>query len=196
MKQKFSTILDHLPADVMLREEEKSLFLSVMKWTTVKRRQFIDQPGFVSKNRSFIVKGAFRGFLVGVDGKEHTISLAIDGGWAGDASSFNLQEPSTLFIEAMEDSTLIQWNYKDEQMLLKNIPKLTSFMMQKAQEIAANIQKRVIAHLSLSAEQRYDECMQKHPEYMNRFPLYIIASYLGMTREFLSKIRNNKLDFQ
>jgi CRP-like cAMP-binding protein len=103
-----------------------------------------------------------------------------------------LQQPATSFVEALEDSTLIQWSYESEQMLLKAIPQFALVMMRRSQQIAVTIQQRVISHLSLSAEQRYEEFARQYPELLLRIPLYIIASYLGMTREFLSKIRNQK----
>ena len=190
--QHFSFILKHIEPHFILTEVEKELFTSVLKVKNVKRKQFIEQPGFVSKYRNYVVTGALRALFTGSDGSEHTISLAVDDGWIGDACSFLSQEPATLFIEATEDCTLIQWSYESEQMLLKNIPQYALLMMQKSQQIACRIQQRVISHLNLTAEQRYKEFAQKYPDYLQRFPLYVIASYLGITREFLSKIRNQK----
>jgi CRP-like cAMP-binding protein len=129
----------------------------------------------------------------GIDGQEHTISLAVDDSWIGDPGSFFFQEPASLFVEAIEDCTLIQWSYESEQMLLERIPQFAKIMMQRSQQIAIMIQQRVISQLSLSAEERYEEFAKKYPVFMQRIPLYIIASYLGMTREFLSKIRNQKI---
>lgn len=191
--QDFSSILNHIAPHITLNEQDKKLFISVLSIKKVKRKQFLEQPGYVSKYRSYVVEGALRGFFIGIDGQEHTISLAVDDGWIGDHGSFLFQEPATLFIEAMEDCTLIQWSYESEQLLLENIPQFAMVMMQRAQQIAVNIQRRVISQLSLSAEERYEEFATKYPAFLQRFPLYIIASYLGMTREFLSKIRNQKI---
>jgi len=164
----------------------------MLRLKKVKRKQFIEQPGFVSTHRTYVVAGAFRAYLVGPDGQEHTLSLAIDDWMIGDPGSFLLQEPATLFVEAIEDSTIIQWSYESEQVLLEKIPQFSLTMMRRAQQIAVSIQRRVIAQLSLSAEERYDEFAQTYPQFLQRIPLYIIASYLGMTREFLSKIRKQK----
>lgn len=189
----FSLILNHIAPHINFNDEEKEIFISVLKIKKVKRKEFLEQPGYVSKYRSYIVKGAFRGFFIGIEGQQHTISLAVDDGWTGDPESFLMQEPATLFIEAHEDSTLIQWSYESEQMLLKKIPSFSMVMMKRAQQIAVMIQRRVISQLSLSAEERYEEFAEKYPAFLQRFPLYVIASYLGMTREFLSKIRNQKI---
>ncbi|MBD2757679.1 Crp/Fnr family transcriptional regulator [Spirosoma validum] len=158
----------------------------------MKRKQLIEQPGFVSTFRTYVVTGSFRAYLVGPDGQEHTLSLAVNDWMIGDPGSFILQEPATLFVEALEESTIIQWSYESEQLLLEKIPQFALAMMRRAQLIAVTIQQRVIAQLSLTAEERYDEFAQKHPVLLQRIPLYIIASYLGMTREFLSKIRKQK----
>jgi len=191
--QDFSSILNHIAPHITFNDEEKALFISVLRMKKVKRKELLEQPGYVSKHRTYIVKGAFRGFFIGLEGQQHTISLAVDDGWTGDPGSFLMQEPATLFIEAMEDSTLIQWSYESEQMLLEKIPQFSMVMMKRAQQIAVTIQRRVISQLSLTAEERYEEFARKYPAFLQRFPLYVIASYLGMTREFLSKIRNQKI---
>ena len=188
----FSSILHHIAKHITLTEPEKELFISMLRVKKVKRKQLIEQPGFVSTYRTYVVAGAFRAYLVGPDGQEHTLSLAVDDGMIGDPGSFLLQEPATLFVEAIEASTIIQWSYENEQLLLEKIPQFSLAMMRRAQQIAVTIQRRVIAQLSLSAEERYDEFAQKYPVLLQRIPLYIIASYLGMSREFLSKIRKQK----
>lgn len=191
--EEFSSILKHFEPTIFLSAEEKNVFISVLKVSKIKRKQFLEQPGYISRHRTYVVNGAFRVFFIGNNGEEHTISLAVDDGWTGDAASFFLQEPATLFVEAIEDSTVIQWNYESDQLLLKNISQFPLLMMQKSQQIAIMIQRRVVAHLTQSAEERYNEFADKYPDLLQRFPLYVIASYLGMTREFLSKIRNQKI---
>jgi CRP-like cAMP-binding protein len=190
--QDFSSILNHIAPLITLSEEDKGLFISVLKVKKMKRKQFLEQPGYVSKYRSYVVEGAFRAFFIGADGHEHTIALAIEDRWIGDPGSFLLREPATLFVEAIEDSTVIQLSYESEQLLLKKIPQYASLLMESSQRIAVALQQRIISHISLSAEERYEEFAKKHPTLLQRIPLYIIASYLGMTREFLSKIRNQK----
>ena len=192
-KPDFSAILHHIAKHITLSGQDQELFTSVLRVKKVRRKQLIEQPGFVSTYRTYVVAGAFRAYLVGPDGQEHTLSLAVDDGMIGDPGSFLLQEPATLFVEAIEASTIIQWSYESEQLLLEKIPQFSLAMMRRAQQIAVTIQRRVIAQLSLSAEERYDEFAQTHPLLLQRIPLYILASYLGMSREFLSKIRKQKM---
>jgi CRP-like cAMP-binding protein len=191
--QDFTAILNHIAPHINLNEEEEKYFVSLLKIKKVKRKQFVEQPGFVSKYRTYVAEGALRAYFMGNDGQEHTISLAVEDWWIGDPGSFLFQEPATLFIEALEDSTLIQWSYESEQLLLEKIPQFPMVMMQRWQRTAVMVQRRVISNLSLSAEERYEEFAKNYPAFIKRIPLYIIASYLGMTREFLSKIRNQKI---
>lgn len=190
--QDFIPLLNHIAADNIFSAEEQALFVSYLEIKKVKRKQLIEQPGFVSKYRTYIVDGALRAYFIGKEGQEHTLSIAIEDGWIGDPGSFFYREPATLFVEAIEDSTLIQWTYESEQLMLQQIPSYAAIMMKSAQHIAVMMQKRVITHLSMSAEERYEDFANKYPNVIRRMPLYIIASYLGMTREFLSKIRNQR----
>lgn len=189
----FSPLMDYFAPHITFSKEDRELFISVIGVKKVKRKQFLEQPGYVSKQRNFVVEGALHAYIIGNNGQEHTILLAVQNGWIGDHRSFVLQEPGTLFVEALEDSILIQWSYESEQMLLTRIPAFALLMMKRSQRVAVTLQDRVISNLTLSAEGRYEELAAKCPEYFKRIPLYIIASYLGMTREFLSKIRNQKL---
>src|ERR1700752_5044570 len=111
--QDFSQILNHIAPHLTLNDEEKALFISVLKAKKVKRKQFVDQPGFVSKYRTYVVKGALRAYFIGNDGQEHTSSLAVEDWWIGDPGSFFYQEPATLYVEALEDCVLLQLSYEN-----------------------------------------------------------------------------------
>ena len=186
-------MLNHIAPHITLSEEEKDFYVSVWKVKKVKRKQFIEQPGFISKNRTYVVKGALRAYFIGDNGQEYTIALAIEDWWIGDPGSFFYQEPATLYVEALEDCTLLQLSYENEKLLLEKIPAFEKHLRIGWQRIAIEVQRRIISNLSLSAKDRYEEFANRYPKFIQRIPLYIIASYLGMTREFLSKIRNEKI---
>ncbi|SKC63168.1 Crp/Fnr family transcriptional regulator [Ohtaekwangia koreensis] len=188
----FSPVFEYIARYVELTEEEQNLLLPFMKITKVRKRQFIVQPGFVCKSKSYVVKGAFRGYLVDNEGKEHTLVFAIEDWWISDYSSLIYQEPATLFVEALEDSVLIQIDYEDEQTFLRQIPKLEKFERIITQRSLAFHQKRLLSNFTKSAEERYDEFMSKYSEIARRVPQYALASYLGFSNEYLSKIRNRK----
>ena len=185
-------VIDYISRYVDLTDDEKTQLASYLKITKVKKRQFIVQPGFVCRHKSYVVKGAFRGYLVDNQGKEHTLSFAVEDWWISDYSSLIYQEPATLFVEALEDSVLIQITYQDEQKFLEQIPKLEKFERIITQRALAFQQKRLLSNFTKTAEERYDEFMAKYARIAERVPQYSLASYLGFSSEYLSKIRNRK----
>ena len=188
----FTPVLQYISRYVDLTEEEKRQLTTFFKITKVRKRQFIVQPGFVCKHKSYVVKGAFRGYLVDNEGKEHTLAFAIEDWWISDYSSLIYQEPATLFVEALEDSILIQIDYEDEQTFLKQIPKLEKFERIITQRSLAFHQKRMLSNFTKTAEERYNEFMSKYSAIAKRVPQYALASYLGFSNEYLSRIRNRK----
>ena len=160
----------------------------------LKRKQYIVQPGYVCTHRTYVVQGAMRAFLQGNDGVEYTIALSIDDWWITDYSSYHYQIPATLFVEAFEDSLVVQLPYEAEQELLAKHPIYERFFRIISQSSFANLQKRLLNNLSMDAESRYDAFVARYPKVANRFPQYIIASFLGMSTEFLSKIRKRKAE--
>ena len=185
-------IIEYISRYVELTTEEIAFLVPYFKVRKVKKRQFIVQPGFVCRHKSYVLKGAFRGYLVDKEGKEHTLALAIEDWWISDYSSLIYQEPATLFVEALEDSVLIQIDYDDQQHYLKEVPKLEKFERIITQRSLAFHQKRLLSNLTQTAEERYDDFMRKYAAIANRVPQYALASYLGFTTEYLSKIRNRK----
>lgn len=189
----FASIKEYISRYIELTESEEDFFISLLRIKDVKKKQLIVQPDFVCEYRSFVVKGLLRSYLVSNSGKEHTITLAAEKNWISDLSSFTFQEPASLFVEALENSTLIQWSYANEQLLIKTVPKFEYFFRVTSQNASAMFQKRILSGLSMTAEQRYDEFATKQPLLLNRVPQYILASYLGITTQFLSIIRKQKV---
>jgi CRP-like cAMP-binding protein len=181
---------------VNLTGEELATFTAAFKEIKVKKRQFLVQPNFIAKHRYFILKGALRAYVVGEEGQDHTVQLAIEEWWISDYNSYMFQQPASMFVMAVEDSVLLQISFEDEQNLKASNYKFETFFRILAERSAAFMQRRVITNLTRSAEQRYDLFLEKYPTMANRFPQYVIASYLGMTTEFLSRIRNQKLRFK
>jgi CRP-like cAMP-binding protein len=177
---------------VELNDTEIAQLASFLKIKKVKKKQFIVQPGFVCRHKTYVVKGALRAYLVDNEGKEHTLAFAIEDWWISDYSSLIYQEPATLFVEALEDCILIQIDYEDEQTFLREIPKLEKFERIITQRSLAFQQKRLLSNFTKTAEERYDEFMSKYSAIANRVPQYALASYLGFSTEYLSKIRNRK----
>ena len=190
--QDFAPLINYISKYVTLNEDELAYFTSFLKVKKIGKRQLLVQPGFVCAHKSYVIKGALRAYLVDNEGKEHTLAFAIEDWWISDYSSLIYQEPATLFVEALEDSVLIQISYDAEQALLQNIPKLEKFERIITQRSLAFQHKRLLANFTHTAEERYDEFVSKYPNIANRVPQYALASYLGFSTEYLSKIRNRK----
>ena len=187
--EKYSPILNNIARYVELSDREKELFTSIIKTTRVKKRQFIIQPGFVCEHRNYIVKGAVRVFHLDEHGKEHTVSIGVEDYFFADFKSLINQEPATHFAEALEDSIIFQLRYEDIERLCAEIHGLAQYFRWLTEKAFANSRNRIISSIGKNSEARYLEYAEKYPHIVNRVPQYVIASYLGISAEFLSKIR-------
>jgi CRP-like cAMP-binding protein len=185
----YKSILENISRYVSLEKEEEEKLTSIIRTTRIKRRQFIDQPGYVCSYRNYVVKGAFRSFFIDQEGKEHTVQIAIEDWFVSDFYSYITQTPATLFVEALEDSILYQMRYEEIEKLCSQIHKLSEYFRITTERAFAFSRKRALSNLSKSAEERYLEVLERYPDIVNRVPQKVIASYLGMTPEFMSKIR-------
>ena len=190
MTNKIAAYIDKF---VKLTEEEKELFSSCFKEVKIKKRQFIVQPNFIAKHRQYVLKGAFRAYVVADEGQEHTITFAIDDWWITDYNSYIFQQPATMFVVALEDSIILQLDYEKEQELKLQNHKFETFFRIMAERGLAAQQRRIISNLTQTAEERYETFSNKYPQIVQRVPQYALASYLGMTAEFLSRIRNKRV---
>src|ERR1700761_4106762 len=189
----YEMILAYIERSVALSEDEKNAFTACFKEVRVVKRQMIIQPGFTAKSRYFVVKGAWRAYVVGEEGQDHTIQLAIEEWWISDYNSYIFQQPASMFVVAMEDSLLLQLTHEQESRLKAANHKFETFFRILAERSVAFMQRRIITNLTHSAEERYELFTEKYPSMVFRFPQYVVASYLGMSTEFLSKIRNQRV---
>jgi len=189
----FSAIINYVSRHIELTEEDKVYYASLLKIKQVKKKQYIVQPDFVCTHRTYILKGAMRAYLIDANGQDHTVAFGIEDWWIADFNSYIFQQPATLFVEAMEDSTLIQISYENEQKLLETLPKFEKFYRILAQNGYANLQRRILSDISLNAADRYEHFLNKYPLVAARIPQYALASYLGISHELLSKIRNKRV---
>jgi CRP-like cAMP-binding protein len=187
------TIINYVRKIVPLTDKEGIEFADAFKVIKVKKRQFIIQPDFTAKSRYFVLKGSLRAYVVGDEGQDHTIQLAMEEWWISDYNSYIFQQPASMFVMALEDSQMLQITYEEEASLKASNHKFETFFRVLAERSVAFMQKRIISNLTQSAEERYTLFMEKYPAMALRFPQYVIASYLGMTTEFLSKIRNQRV---
>lgn len=155
----------------------------------LRKRQYFLEEGEVCKYLGFILKGAMRQYSIDPKGTEHILRLSIENWWAGDRESFTTQTPSRYYIDAWEDTDLLLVNKDAFTQKLLSIPAISEMTRVLDEKHAFALLNRVNASISLSAEQRLADLENTYPEFLQRFPQHLIASYLGITKETLSRIR-------
>ena len=183
------TIINYFSSILPLDSEEIDAINKTFKERRIKRRQFILQEGDVCKLNTFVVEGCFRMYFVDEKGKEHNIQFAVENWWIGDIGSFHSEEPSKLYIEAIENSIILQIKKQDQLDLFLNHPKFNRIFRVFTENALVTYQRRVLQNISSTAEERYLDFMKRYPYFLYRISNVQIASFLGVTPEFLSTIR-------
>ncbi len=160
----------------------------------LRKRQYLLQEGDVNKYTGFVEKGLLRTYAVDNKGAEHILQFAFEGWWVADLASFLRGEPSILNIEAMEECELLLITRQSWEILLQKIPSFEKYFRILTQNNLIVTQKRLIGSMSETAEEKYLNFMNDHPGCMQRVPQRMIASYLGITKETLSRIRSQLAD--
>ena len=191
----YEVLIQHINTylDKKLSEEEIMIIKDTFKPKKLRKHQYFLQEGEICKSAGFIVKGALKQYIVDETGKENILGLYLDNWWVGDRESFNENLPSPYYIDAFEETELLIVT-KDEGLdKLEKQPFMIEFMRILIEKQALKLLKRVHSTKTYTAEQRLAELEKSYPEFLQRFPQHIIASYLGMTKETLSRIRANSL---
>lgn len=182
-------LITHLTTYFDFNGEEIKLLDDKTTLRNIKRRQMLLQEGFPCNHYSFVVEGCFRMYAMDQNGTEHNLQFAAENEWIADIGSFYSDKPSKLFIEAVEPSTIIQIEKQDLYFLFRAIPKLNRMFKMVVENKFVELQNRVLHNISSTAQQRYVNFIEQYPDLASRLPNTQIASYLGITPEFLSKIR-------
>lgn len=185
-------VLKNIAKHISLDENEATCFLSILKEKKYPKRSIILKEGEICKTINFVQSGTLRAFYRDPAGKESTIMFAISDWWITDMACFINQQPAMLNIETIEDSVILHLQKEDLDNLYLKIPKFERFFRIIMQNAYIREQLRVIQNLSLTAEQRYHVFLEKYPQVAKQVTQKQIASYLGITPEFLSMIRAHK----
>lgn len=185
----YDIILKNIGKHISLDKEEVSYFLSLLKEKKFSKKSMILKEEQLCKEISFVQSGAVRAFYRDKTGRESTIMFAINDWWVTDMLCFINQQPAMLNIEAIEDSVLLQLQKEDLDKLYIKVPKFERFFRIIMQNAYVREQCRVVQTLSLSAEERYNVFLDKYPKIAKQVTQKQIASYLGITPEFLSMIK-------
>lgn len=183
-------ILKNVARHISLDDDEISFFLSLLESRMLKRRMFYLEAGTVCRESAFVVDGALKGFTVDREGREHILSFAIPDWWISDMYSLLSGKPATLNIQAVADSEILVLSRENQQTLYRSVPKFERFFRILVENALVANQQRLIDNMSATAEERYQNFLQKYPTIPSCVPQHNIASYLGITPEFLSKIRS------
>jgi len=176
-------------ATTPLTESEIEVIKAVFVPQKLKKRQYFLREGEVCKYAAFVVKGAMRQYRIDDKGVEHIIRLSLENWWVSDRESYVMLTPSLYYIDAWEDSELLLLTKADYVGRLSFIPAIHEMSKKMDENFAIAAQKRV-STISFSAEERFADLIKTYPEFLQRFPQHIIASYLGMSRETLSRLRS------
>lgn len=174
---------------IKLSNEEEEMVLGKLKYTVFLKNEFIGSQGEIARVQSFILTGGARMFMLDDEGVEHTVQIGLENWWMADLGSFITQSPADYSIQCFEKTEVLQLAYADLQDLYNLVPKMDRFYRIIIQNAYVSAQKRIVNKTMLPAKERYLEFRTKYPEMEQRVPQYMIASYLGITKEFLSKIR-------
>ncbi|WP_290368643.1 Crp/Fnr family transcriptional regulator [Chryseobacterium sp. Bi04] len=185
-------LIEYFKKYLPLNSEDIILLAERIKPRNIKRKQMILQEGFVCKHYTFVEKGCFKMYGIDEKGTEHNLMFAAENDWVADLGSFYSGKPSKLFIEAIEPSTILQIEKQDLLYLFVHSPKFDRNFRVIVEEKFIELQNRLLQNFSSNAEQRYLDFLEQYTELALRLPNTQIASYLGITPEFLSKIRKNR----
>ena len=188
-----SLLLANLARHIQLSPAEEQAVVAALRPRSFRRRQFVVQAGDVCQYESFVVKGCLRAFYTDANGFEHNVLFAIEDWWIADLASFLTQAPATLDVEALEDCELLQLDRPSLDRLYQAVPALERYFRIALQNAFVAQQQRALQAISLSAEGRYRQFRAQYPQLEQRLPQRHIASYLGLTPEFLSKVRKHVL---
>ena len=185
----FELLFERLESQAKFSEEEKKIIQSYFKSKKLKRKQFFLQEGEICNCLAFIVKGALYSYSIDSKGTEHVIQFGLEGWWIADLYSFFTREPSSINIEVLEDCELLFIEKINQDELMKKIPRFEGYYRVLYQNAYIALQKRVGGTIGLSAEEKYANLIEQYTPLLNRVPQHLIASYLGITPETLSRIR-------
>lgn len=186
-------IIQNISAFIHLDDREKEFFLSLLIPATIARKEIILNQGEICRYSNFVTKGCLRGYIYDKNGLEHMLHFAPENWWIADMYSLISQKPGLLNIEALEETEVLKLSKTNQEILYKEVPKFERFFRIIIEKSLVASQERVLDNLSLTAEERYAKFRAKYPSLADHVPLKQIASYIGVTPEFFSKMRNGLL---
>ena len=184
-------LLAHMNSAFSLTDKEIAELIALFAERKIKRRGFVLHQGDVCRHFTFVVSGCLKMYAIDPSGKEHNLEFAAENEWVSDLSSFYSEKPTGVYIEALEPAVILQITRPNLIYLYANYPKFNSTFRIIIEHKYIELQNRVLQNISATAEERYMHFLDQFPTLASRLPNTQIASYLGITSEFLSKIRKD-----
>jgi len=185
----FEQLFHTINQKIQLTTEELEIIKPFYTPKKIRKRQYLLQEGDVCKYTAFVEKGALRSYSLNEKGIEHLVQFAMEGWWISDQYSVLTGEPSVYNIDALEDSEILLISNASFENMLEAVPKMEKYFRVLMQNSMIAMQRRLVASLSLTAEEKYTRMINAYPDIIQRVPQHMIASYLGITPETLSRIR-------
>lgn len=186
-------ILDNISKIVSLSDKENALILSKIEVREYKAKTIVLHAGEICKHSYFVNSGILRSFNINDNIVEHVLHFACEDWWIGDMYSLLSQKPGNLFIEVLEDAKVVLLSKENQDELYHEIPKLERFFRILTENSLVAHQERLMDNLSLSAEERFEKFCAKYPGLILQVPQKQVASYIGVTPEFFSKMKAKML---
>ncbi|MBN8569992.1 MAG: Crp/Fnr family transcriptional regulator [Ignavibacteria bacterium] len=189
MNKGYKKILVHTAKYIHLTKEEEEYFCSLLKYKKLKRKQFLVEQGESCLYDNYVISGCLRSYYTDKEGVEHISQFAIEDWWISDPYAFLTGNPAILNVDAIEESELLQIDKANLENLYEKIPKFEKLFRILFQKSFIALQQRVVSNLSKTAKERYLYFIEKYSALEQRIPQNQIASYIGVTPEFLSKMK-------
>ncbi len=188
----YDVLYEHLTRKIALTADEFAYICQQFVPHSVRRKDVLLHAGEVSLHTIFVERGILRAYSVDAKGTDHTTQFAVEGSWIGDIYSQLTGEPATLAIEALEDADVLLLDNAASERIYAHVPKFERYQRLLLQNHLVVVYRRLLHTMGTSAEAKYDALLAASPAVVQRVPLHLIASFLGITPESLSRIRARK----
>lgn len=186
-------LIAHIGKYINLDESSKQLLQHYLKPSTIKKKGLLLQEGHVCRSLHFVEKGCLRMYYINEKASEQTVQFALENWWIADYFSFTDNKPSAYFLQAVEKTEIVSIDAASFEELLKQLPEMERYFRIMMQRAVAASQLRIKYMFELSKEEFYKHFCTSFPEFVQRVPQYMIASYLGLTPEYVSELRKKNL---
>lgn len=186
----FPAFESYINSQIEVSPAELELICSKAVKQRVRRKHFLLQSGELCRHKVFVLSGMLRIYSVKADGSEHIMQFSPENNWCTDPESLNNGTPSQYNIDALEDSEVLLWTKNDFSFLWTEIPQIKALTEKLITNNLHASRQRILTNISATAEEKYDDFIQTQADVFARVPLHMVASYLGVTRETLSRIRH------